>query len=211
MPRGPGDARVTQRLVVATTNRHKAEEIRAALAPHGWAVESPEGLPEVEEDGATFEANALLKAAAAARVLGRPALADDSGLVVPVLGGAPGVHSARFAGPGATDGENNALLVARLEALGAHEPSAAFVCAMVVAAPDGRVLARAEGRVDGLLRWPARGAGGFGYDPLFFHPGSGCRFSELTREAKNAVSHRGEALRALIRSLGDAPVPRRPS
>lgn len=198
-----------QRLVVATTNRHKVEEIRSTLAPYGWDVVAGAGLPEVVEDGATFRANAVLKAASAARHLGEPALADDSGLVVPALGGAPGIHSARFAGPDATDDANNTLLVERLEALGLKDVPASFVCAMVVAAPDGRVLAEAEGRVDGLLCWPAQGASGFGYDPLFFHPPSGRRFSELSREGKNAVSHRGQALRFLVVALGDAPVPGR--
>jgi XTP/dITP diphosphohydrolase len=188
-------------LYLATTNAHKAGEIRAILAAEGLAVERPDELPAVVEDGATFRDNALLKARSAARHLGAPALADDSGLAVDVLGSAPGVNSARYAGPGADDDANNALLVERLTALGVVDPTAAFVCVAVVAAPDGRILAEAEGRVQGVLRWPARGGGGFGYDPLFFHPPSGCRLSELSPEAKNAISHRGTALRALARAL----------
>jgi XTP/dITP diphosphohydrolase len=184
-------------LHVATTNAHKAEEIRAILAPLGIEVRRPEHLEDVIEDGDTFQANARLKARAAARALGAPALADDSGLVVDVLGGAPGIHSARYAGEGAGDAANNALLIERLSALGVEDPHAAFVCHVVIAAPDGEILAEAEGRVEGVLRWPEVGGGGFGYDPLFFHPPSGCRLSELSREAKNAVSHRGRALRAL--------------
>ncbi|MHC5009575.1 MAG: RdgB/HAM1 family non-canonical purine NTP pyrophosphatase [Planctomycetota bacterium] len=182
---------------LATTNRHKAGEIAALLAPFGVEVRVPDALPDVEETGETFAENAALKARSAAASLGRPALAEDSGLVVPALGGEPGVRSARYAGPGATDADNNALLVERLTALGLEDPPAAFVCLAVVAAPDGRILAQAEGRVEGVIRWPARGGGGFGYDPLFHHPPSGMRLSELSAEAKNEVSHRGRALRSL--------------
>ena len=184
-------------LWVATTNAHKAAEIQAILAPLGIEVRRPTHLEEVVEDGDSFQANARIKARAAARALGAPALADDSGLVVEVLGGAPGIHSARFSGPAATDASNNALLIERLTALGAVDPQAAFVCHVVIAAPDGTILAEAEGRVEGCIRWPEAGGGGFGYDPLFFHPPSGCRLSELQPDAKNAVSHRGRALRAL--------------
>ena len=190
-------------LVLATTNAHKAREIAQILAAVGIDVRVPDRLPPVEETGATFAENARLKAASAAAHTGLPALADDSGLVVPALGGEPGVHSARFSGEGATAASNNALLVERLEAAGARDPEAAFVCHAVVVAPDGRLVAEAEGRVEGRIRWPARGEGGFGYDPLFHHPESGCRLSELTAEAKNAISHRGRALRALAAKLAE--------
>ena len=186
---------------VATTNAHKAGEIAAILAPTGLDVQPAPEMPDVVEDGVTFRDNAILKARAAAAALGAPCLADDSGLAVDVLDGQPGVHSARYAGEDATDQDNNALLIERLEALGATDPAAAFVCAVVIAMPDGTLVAEAEGRVEGVIRWPALGDGGFGYDPLFFHPPSGCRLSELTPEAKNAVSHRGEALRKLAASL----------
>lgn len=189
------------RIVLATTNRHKAGEIAALLAPFGIEVEVPPDLPEVVEDGETFAENARLKARSAARATGRSALADDSGLVVDALGGEPGIHSARFAGPGATDAANNDILIERLTALGAADPRAAFVCHAVVVDPEGRVLAEAAGTVDGVIRWPALGGGGFGYDPLFHHPPSGCRLSELSPEAKNALSHRGQALRALGAAL----------
>ena len=195
----------TRCLVLATTNRHKAAEVRAILGPLGYDLVVPERLPAVVEDGATFAENAEKKARAAAAALNVPALADDSGLVVPALGGDPGVHSARYAGAGATDARNNALLVERLEALGVVDPPAAFVCHVVLAAPDGRVLARAEGRLAGVIRWPARGAHGFGYDPLFHHPSSGKRLAELAPEAKNALSHRGQAFRALAEALARAP------
>ncbi|MDF1702192.1 MAG: RdgB/HAM1 family non-canonical purine NTP pyrophosphatase [Planctomycetota bacterium] len=186
---------------VATTNAHKAQEIAAILASTGLDIRPAPDLPEVVEDGETFRANAILKARSAAAALGAPALADDSGLAVEVLDGAPGVHSARYAGENATDDDNNALLVERLTALGVEDPAAAFVCVVVIALPDGTIVAQAEGRVEGVLRWPALGAGGFGYDPYFFHPPSGCRLSELAPEAKNAVSHRGQALRKLAASL----------
>lgn len=191
-------------LTVATTNRHKAREIAEILEPLGFEILSPDDLPEVVEDGATFAENARKKAVESAAFLGRPALADDSGLVVEALGGEPGIRSARFAGPGATSADNNALLIQRLEALGLVDPVAAFVCHAVAAAPDGEILAEATGRVEGLLRWPGAGGGGFGYDPLFHHPPSGCRFSELAPGRKNALSHRGRALRALAPLLAEA-------
>lgn len=189
-------------LVLATTNPHKVREIAEILTPLGITIEAAERpLPEVIEDGETFAANAYKKAASAAAFLGREALADDSGLVVEALGGEPGVHSARYGGPGAGAKGNNALLVARLEAKEIETPAAAFVCHAVVVAPDGTVVAEAEGRVEGEIHWPPRGREGFGYDPLFHHPPSGCRMSELTAEQKNAVSHRGRALRALAARL----------
>jgi XTP/dITP diphosphohydrolase len=199
----PGAAR-PRRFALATTNRHKAAEIAAILRPHGIDVFVPAGLPPVEEDGETFGENAERKARSAARHLGVPALAEDSGLVVPALGGEPGVRSARYAGPGATDRENNERLVERLEEAGAREPAAAFVCHAVLALPDGTVLARAEARVEGVLRWPPRGEHGFGYDPLFHHPPSGRRLSELLPEEKNEVSHRGRAIRALAEALASS-------
>jgi XTP/dITP diphosphohydrolase len=190
------------RVVFATTNAHKVAEARGILAPLGIEVERPSrALPVVVEDGATFAANAAKKARSAAAFLGVPALAEDSGLVVPALGGEPGVLSARYGGEGATDAANNARLIARAEAAGLRDPEAAFVCHAVLAAPDGRLLAEAEGRVAGVLRWPARGARGFGYDPLFHHPPTGKRLAELDDGEKHAVSHRGQALRALARTL----------
>jgi len=190
------------RLVMATTNAHKLAEARAILQAVGIEVVAPpRPLPPVEEDAPTFAGNAAKKARAAAALLGLPALADDSGLVVDLLDGAPGVLSARFAGIGAGDAANNALLVQRLTALGAVDPAARFVCHVAVARPDGTLVAEAEGRVEGVLRWPGRGTLGFGYDPLFHHPESGLRLAELSAEAKNQVSHRGNALRLLAARL----------
>ena len=188
-------------LTLATTNPHKVREIGQILAPYGITVEAPTDLPDVVEDGDTFAANAYKKAAAAAKLLGRDALSDDSGLEVAALGGDPGVRSARYAGPSATAADNNTLLIERLEALGLEEAPAAFVCHAVVVAKDGAVVAEAEGRVEGVIRWPARGREGFGYDPLFHHPPHDRRFAEIGAEEKNAVSHRARALCALAEEL----------
>ncbi len=192
-------------LALATTNRHKAREIAAILGPLGYEVLVPGHLPPVEETGETFAENARRKAAETARHLARPVLADDSGLVVPALGGKPGVRSARFAGPGATAAQNNALLVRHLEAAGLVDPEAAFVCAVALADPAGEILVETEGRVEGVLRWPAKGEGGFGYDPLFHLPDLDRRMAELTAKEKNQRSHRGRALTDLARRLADLP------
>jgi XTP/dITP diphosphohydrolase len=206
-------AQPPRRFVLATTNPHKAAEIAAILAPLGIALDLPADLPPVVEDGLTFAENAYAKAASAARASGRPAIADDSGLVVEALGGEPGVRSARYAGEGAGDAANVARLLAEASRRGLVDPSAAFLCHAVAVAPDGEVLARAEGRVEGSLRGPPRGAQGFGYDPVFHWQGAGappegCRFAELPAAAKDAVSHRGLAFRALARALRDAPTGR---
>jgi XTP/dITP diphosphohydrolase len=191
-----------RRVLLATTNRHKAREIAAILAPLGIEVDVPASLPPVVEDGATFAENARKKASSAALATGRWAMADDSGIAVEALGGAPGVTSARYAGEGATDARNVERLLATVAARGLSDPRAAFVCHAALASPDGAVVAEAEGRVEGVVRGPPRGARGFGYDPVFhwFGPGhgrEGVRFAELTAEEKDAVSHRGLAFRAL--------------
>jgi XTP/dITP diphosphohydrolase len=197
-------------LVLATTNVHKAREIEAILAPFGVHVATPKSLPEVEEDGTTFRENAVKKAAVAALLFDRPAIADDSGLVVEALDGEPGVRSARYAGERATDDENNARLLAAIAERGLVDPPAAFVCVAVLVAPGKRVLAEAEGRVEGVVRGPPRGRNGFGYDPLFHyvgpeHPAPGKRFAELRRAEKDAVSHRGRAFRALGEAIRALP------
>ncbi|MGQ0613282.1 MAG: RdgB/HAM1 family non-canonical purine NTP pyrophosphatase [Planctomycetaceae bacterium] len=187
-------------ILLGTKNPHKIEEVRAILRPLGVAVAVAVALPDVEEVGATFRENAALKALAYAEYCGAPALADDSGLVVPALGDEPGVRSARYAGEGAGDAANRALLLRRLSEAGLREPAARFVCALALARP-GVLLLEVEGFVEGHLVHAGRGSGGFGYDPVFFHPGSGCTFAELSAERKNACSHRGGALRALARRL----------
>ena len=190
------------RVVLATTNRHKAREIAAILDSFGIEIVVPEGLPAVVEDGTTFAENARKKASSAARAIGMPALADDSGIEVAALGGAPGIHSARYAGEKATDTENVERLLREIAARGLVDPAAQFVCAAVLCAPDGHVLAEAEGRVAGVVRGPPRGANGFGYDPVFHHtgpkhPAPGVRFADLSASDKDAISHRGIAFRTI--------------
>ena len=180
------------RLVVASHNPGKVREIGDLLRPYGFEIVSAGalGLPEPEETGATFPANAELKARAAARAAGLPALADDSGLVVPALGGAPGIYSARWAGPGKDFG----LAMQRVERSldGIADRRAHFICALALAWPDGHVES-VEGRVDGRLVWPPRGSRGFGYDPMFLPEGGALTFGEMEPEAKHRVSHRARA------------------
>jgi len=197
-------------LVVASGNPKKLAEIRALLEPLGIRTLAPAevgGLPGVDEDAPDFAGNAAKKATSGAAHCGHLCLADDSGLTVVALDGAPGVHSARFAGRHGDDAANNALLLERLD--GALDRRAAFVCSLAVAAPDGRLIATASGRVEGRIATAPRGDGGFGYDPVFElddprapdHPGTGRTFAEIGAEAKGAVSHRGRALRALVEAL----------
>jgi XTP/dITP diphosphohydrolase len=199
-----------QPLVLGTTNAGKVRELVALLAPFGIGCESLAGLPaavDVEETGATFAANAALKAGAQARALCRWVLAEDSGLVVPALGGAPGVHSARFSGPvageprAATDARNNALLLERLAGRRAAERAAYYACHAALAAPDGQVVAVASGTCGGLIGETPAGVGGFGYDPLFIVPEYHRTFGELAPAVKGLISHRGRALRALLPAL----------
>lgn len=205
-------------LVVATRNRGKTAEFREAFAAYGMEVRDLNdvaGAPQVEETGTTFAENALLKAKSAAERFGLPVIADDSGLCVDALGGAPGVYSARYAGEGATDADNNAKLLRELAALpadrqaalaAAGEPdtfgAARFVSAIALYDPAGRRALEAEGTVDGFILKAPRGTGGFGYDPLFWLPEFGRSMAELTATEKNAISHRGRALRKLLTQLG---------
>lgn len=194
------------RLVLATRNAHKLAELRAILAaavPHVDAsavVAVPDGVPDVAETGVTFAENALLKARAVARVTGLPAVADDSGLAVDVLGGSPGVFSARWAGRHGDDAANLALLLAQLADVPDRHRGAAFVCAVALVTPDGTEVVR-EGRLAGVLEREPRGAGGFGYDPVLRPEGDTRTCAELDPAEKNAVSHRGKALRALVPEL----------
>lgn len=184
------------RLVVASHNAGKVKEIGELLAPYDVEIASAAalGLAEPEETGTSFRANAVLKADAAARASGLPALADDSGLAVAALDGAPGIHSARWAGPG----RDFAAAMARIEdALpeGADR-AAAFVCALALAWPDGH-CETVEGRIQGALVWPPRGANGFGYDPVFVAGGHRLSFGEMAPAEKHAISHRAAAFAAL--------------
>jgi XTP/dITP diphosphohydrolase len=185
----------------ATGNPGKLREFRLAGELLDIDIEPLAGLksiPVPEENGATFEDNARLKAAYYSRFAPGPLFADDSGLAVDVLGGAPGVLSARYAGPGATDTTNNRLLLERLST----EPnrSARFVC-VIALAEAGAVRRTFRGEVEGQILREARGPGGFGYDPLFYYPPFGCSFGEVDGPRKFDVSHRGNALRALLAYL----------
>ena len=192
-------------ILVGSKNAKKVIEVREILAPLGVRAVIAVNLPDVAETGSTFRENAALKAMAYASFLRAPCLADDSGLVVPALGGEPGVRSARYAGEKATDEENLQLLLRRLDERDLREPFAYFQCniAVAVAGPKPRVVLEAEGRVEGLIVPEPRGDHGFGYDPVFFHPPSGCTTAELEPDRKNAISHRGAALRALAEKLAD--------
>jgi XTP/dITP diphosphohydrolase len=194
-------------LVLGTTNHGKVIELVELLEPHGIGCTSLAGLTgavEVEETGGTFAENAALKATQQAVALGRWVLAEDSGLVVPALGGAPGIHSARFSGPaagadrGRIDARNNALLLERLAGRVGRDRAAHYACHAALADPTGRIVAVAEGRCGGLIAEEPAGAGGFGYDPLFVVPEYHRTFGELAPVVKALISHRGRALRALI-------------
>lgn len=190
-------------LVVATFNPHKLAEIRAilpGLPAELRALGSFPGAVPAEEDGDTLEANAAKKALAAARFTGLPALADDTGLEVDALGGAPGVRSARYAGERASCAENNLKLLAALAGLPPERRAARFACVTALALPAGG-LRSARGTLEGRIAAAPRGANGFGYDPLF-EVGAGPRtLAELGEAEKNAASHRGAALRALLPAL----------
>lgn len=187
------------RFVLASANPDKAREIAAILAGHDL-VPRPAEVPDVEETGETLEENARLKAVALVEATGEAAVADDTGLEVTALDGAPGVYSARFAGEHATYADNVDKLVRSLE--GVDDRRARFRTVALARFPDGREVV-AEGVVDGLIAVEARGAGGFGYDPLFVpDEGDGRTFAEMTSEEKHAISHRGRAFRALDARLG---------
>jgi XTP/dITP diphosphohydrolase len=185
------------RLVIASHNPGKVREIDALLGPLGVTVVAAAelGLPEPEETGATFSANAEIKARAAAAGSGLPALADDSGLAVAALDGAPGIFSARWAGPD----KDFAVAMRRVEdALsGQADRRAQFVCALALCWPDGHCEIF-EGTVDGDLIWPARGSWGFGYDPMFVPEGHDITFGEMDPEHKHRISHRAAAFRKLV-------------
>lgn len=191
------------RLVIASHNPGKVREIRALLGPFGIEpVSAAElDLPEPEETGTSFVANAELKALQAADLSGLPALADDSGLCVEALGLEPGIFSARWAGPGKDFAVAMQRVEDRLAALPPSTPRAAhFICALALAWPDGHVE-WFEGRVDGTLVWPPRGDRGFGYDPMFVPLGHDQSFGEMDPEAKHAMSHRADAFRQLVAAV----------
>jgi XTP/dITP diphosphohydrolase len=193
-----------QRFVLATANPDKAAEIVAVLRDAGAPAEltpRPPDVAEVEETGATLEENARLKAKALCAATGLPAIADDTGLEVDALGGAPGVYSARFAGPDATYADNVARLLERLAGVEPRHRTARFSTVAVAHWPDGREVA-AIGEVDGTIAEAARGSQGFGYDPVFVPAeGDGRTFAEMAAAEKHALSHRGRAFRTLADGL----------
>ena len=196
------------RLVLATRNPHKVEELEAILSSAGLSVElvglsAFPAVPDVVEDGLTFDANALKKARAAVEATGLPAVADDSGLCVDVLNGMPGVFSARWAGRHGDDDANLDLLLAQLSDVGDEHRGAHFACAAALVEPSGQQHV-VEGRIDGVLLREPRGSAGFGYDPIFRPAGQRHTTAEMTAAEKNAISHRGLAFSGLapvIRAL----------
>jgi XTP/dITP diphosphohydrolase len=198
-------------LIFATGNPYKVQEVATILAALGVRLRSLTDVgcdvPEPIEDGATFEENARLKARYYAKHLGVRCLAEDSGLEVDALGGAPGVFSARYSETEGTreerDQANNEKLLAALRGVPDSERGARFVCALAVADPSGAILAEARGTYEGIIAPAPRGAGGFGYDPLLYLPDRGCTSAELTAAEKHARSHRGNALRQLVAGFAD--------
>ena len=198
-----------QEVLIASGNPKKIREIRGLLAPlsvHVLTSDEVGSLPEVIEDAPTFAGNAAKKARETACATGRWCLADDSGLEVEALDGAPGVFSARFAGEHGDDAANNEKLLALLEGKPPEQRGARFVCALALANPEGEVTAQFEGAAEGRILDAPRGSGDFGYDPLFLfteegHDQTGRGFAELGTEAKGAISHRGRALKIFILHL----------
>ena len=198
-----------KRLVLASGNPGKLRELAAILADAGYDLhpQSEFGVPEVAETGTTFVENAIIKARHAARHTGLPSLADDSGIEVDALDGAPGVYSARFAGPGADDAANNALLVEKLRDVPEDRRGARYRAVIVLlrhAADPSPLIC--EGSWEGVIRLEPAGSGGFGYDPHFYLPDLGCTSAELEPAEKNRRSHRGQALGELRRRLAELHV-----
>ena len=193
-----------ERLLLATTNKGKIRELESLISSESWQLTTPdlEGVRAVvEENGTTLEENATIKAAAYARATGLTAIADDSGLEVEALNGEPGVLSARYAGEGASDKERTDHLLAKLASVPWDKRKARFRCVIAIAFPDGRVEL-CEGECPGIIAFESRGAGGFGYDPIFYLPEFGKTMAELNLEEKNRVSHRGKAAKKTLELLG---------
>jgi len=196
---------MTKTIVLASNNPGKVREINQMLAGLSLTVkpQSEFGVPEAEETGLTFVENALLKARNASRLTGLPAIADDSGIEVDILNGAPGIYSARFAGKGASDEQNLRKLLTDLAAITEAERTARFQCLMVYLRHEfDPTPVICQGTWEGRILFEPRGSNGFGYDPIFFVPTHNCSSAELSPEVKNKLSHRGQALRALVGALG---------
>lgn len=194
----------SRQLVLGTRNEKKRQELALLLEPLGIELKTLTDYPtaiEVVEDGDSFAANARLKATVQAKNLGQWVLGEDSGLVVDALGGEPGIYSARFAGPDASDEDNNRELLRRLQAVPAEKRTAHYVCHMALADPQGEVRAESEAYCRGRIRFEAAGSGGFGYDPLFEIPEYHRTFAELGSAVKSALSHRARAMRAFVPQL----------
>lgn len=194
------------KVVLATGNKGKLREMQQVLAPLGFDVvaQSDFNVPEADETGLSFVENAIIKARNASQHTGLPAIADDSGLEVDALDGAPGIYSARYAGVGAGDAANNAKLLAELAQRGARDATARFQCVLVfMRHAQDPVPVIAQGSWEGTILDAPRGDHGFGYDPLFFVDSENCSSAELPPERKNALSHRGRALRQLAALLRD--------
>lgn len=188
-------------LVLGTTNRGKVRELRDLLAPLGFALQSLADFSpvlEVDETGETFAANARLKATAQARHLNAWVLAEDSGIVIDTLGGAPGIYSARYAGPGASDEQNNARVLSELADVPTEQRTAHYVCTLALADPGGTIRAESDGVCRGRIRTGPSGTAGFGYDPLFEIVEYHRTFGELGEAVKAALSHRTRAVAALL-------------
>lgn len=192
------------KVVLASQNSHKLQEIQAIVKNYGieLILQSELGLHiDVDETGETFEENSFLKAKAVVDATGLPAIADDSGLCVDVLGGAPGIYSARYGQPECvTDHDRRMFLLRNLRGIRSEERTARFVCVITLLYPDGRKLV-ARGFAEGLITFEPRGEDGFGYDPVFYVPSHGCTFAQMGAEKKNQISHRANALKQLSRLL----------
>jgi len=191
------------KIVLATRNKGKIKEIKELLSTlcpelEVLGLDSFPNIGEIPETGNTFEENALQKARTVCELTELISLADDSGLVVPAIGGEPGVYSARYSGPDATDEKNNAKLLAKMQNLAEPERYAYFACVMAVCAPDGQTLV-AHGKWEGKIAFQPKGEHGFGYDPIFIDKESGRHAAEMTREEKNKISHRAKALKELLK------------
>jgi len=192
-----------RKFLVATKNKGKLKEIEEILAGLPFEVVSMEqaGIDkDIEEYGTTFEENAMIKAKELHRLTGEMVMADDSGLEVDYLNGAPGIYSARFAGEGATDEDKNKKLLELLEGVPFEKRSARFVCVIAVVFPDGRSFT-VKGTCDGYIGFEPQGTNGFGYDPLFFLPEYNMTTAQLDPDEKNKISHRGKALKAMVEKL----------
>lgn len=189
------------KFVLASHNKGKIQEVKQIWEPMGFEiVPMPEDFPEIEENGESFEENAMIKARAVSKALSLPAIADDSGLVVDALDGFPGIHSARWAGPDAMAHDRNLLLLEKLLSVPEDQRGAEFVCVAACVFPDGKELA-VRGQCRGTILSEEHGTGGFGYDPIFCVPKYGCTFGELDPEVKNSISHRARAFTALGSAL----------